>query len=127
MGVFVDGAPLAAPPGTMTFTGPRGVLLELQMGVYGDWVLTVDGHPAMRYNPESDAVGSAATCSAAGEAIWGFLSADGALHELRVTQVPSVGEQVFIDGEHVPAPPGQSAFTGPGGLLLELRELHGQR
>ena len=51
--VFLDGSLLEAPPGTTTFTGPGGSLLEF-LRSDGHWILTVDGFQARGFDPNSD-------------------------------------------------------------------------
>jgi len=105
--VVLDGAPLEAPQGTTSFTGPAGSLLRLQK-VEGHWTLTVDGVLANRYNPSADPTDPPLT--------WSF----GDAHEMRVLSIGKPGQEVYINGVQVPAPDGQTSFTGPGGCLLEL-------
>eukprot|EP00929_Paragymnodinium_shiwhaense_P098104 TRINITY_DN59641_c0_g1_i1.p1 TRINITY_DN59641_c0_g1~~TRINITY_DN59641_c0_g1_i1.p1 ORF type:complete len:481 (-),score=121.66 TRINITY_DN59641_c0_g1_i1:104-1546(-) len=113
--VVIDGAPVLAPDGTTTFTGPAGSFLQLEYRE-GDWVLLVDGRVAERYFPdanENDEV-----------FLWNFtIAGSQGSHEVRLEHGGKPGQSVYIDGNHVPGPQGQMTFTGPGGCLLDLRQL----
>jgi len=111
--VFLDGAPLEAPPGTMAFTGPAGSYLELQRWD-GKWVLRVDNKDV--FDQASPHLDSSASLHA-----WRFRGPGGASHELRVANIGSAEQVVYLDGALVPAPGGTTRFTGPGGDLLELQ------
>jgi len=109
--ILLDGAPLDAPEGTMQFTGPGGVLLELQKKECV-WVLLIDGDPVYQCNPNAGSQGESF--------LWEFTTPVGA-HYMFVTDVGTEGQQVFIDGNQVHGPPGQTDFTGPGGSFLQLQ------
>jgi len=110
--VFLDGAPLDAPPGTMTFTGPAASLLELQHRDIG-WVLSVDGKAVHQHNPNVDIRDPLH--------VWNF-TVGGAMHEVRVANIGAEAQEIHLDGEMVPAPPGTVMFTGPGAALLQLQQ-----
>eukprot|EP00441_Pelagodinium_beii_P027854 CAMPEP_0197654420 /NCGR_PEP_ID=MMETSP1338-20131121/38841_1 /TAXON_ID=43686 ORGANISM="Pelagodinium beii, Strain RCC1491" /NCGR_SAMPLE_ID=MMETSP1338 /ASSEMBLY_ACC=CAM_ASM_000754 /LENGTH=388 /DNA_ID=CAMNT_0043229863 /DNA_START=41 /DNA_END=1207 /DNA_ORIENTATION=+ len=109
--VWIDGAPLEAPPGTMTFTGPAACLLELVQRD-GTWILTADGYPHHQQNPSADS--APALC-------WEFDLETGH-HTLAARCINESGQQFLLDGTDIQAPAGSLAFTGPGGTLLELRQ-----
>jgi len=115
--VYIDGVPAAAPPGTTTFTGPEGCLLQLQGG--GDsWSLHVDGVQV----PETQSEAAAGPS----EGLWNFSVLDptrtfSTMHQMRAFNIGQHGQQVYLDGVLVPAPDGSMAFTGPGGCLLEVK------
>jgi len=121
--VFIDATPVAAPPGTLTFTGPAGTLLELRETDGGSWALFLDGALVEDVYGPGGADGSQAGVLA--EAFWKFSAPDLSLHEVRVTNVGDVGQSVFIDGDLIQAPVGTMTFTGPVGVLLELRDCEG--
>jgi hypothetical protein len=116
--VFVDGAPLSAPEGTTTFTGPEGCLLQLVIEaerpfLYVDGVLVEES-------------GAAAANASTTDAVWNFAVVDPSLtfstmHQMRVTRIGVAGQEASLDGVVVPAPEGTTTFTGPGGCLLELK------
>jgi len=114
--VFIDGVPAAAPEGTMTFTGPEGVLLQLQQN--GESCsLFVDGVMV----EETGVAGIAPR-----EALWNFAMLDPSktfqnMHQMRVSNIGMAGQAVFLDGNFVPAPDGTTMFTGPVGCLLEIK------
>mmetsp|Transcript_128428 Transcript_128428/g.256526 ORF Transcript_128428/g.256526 Transcript_128428/m.256526 type:complete len:399 (-) Transcript_128428:86-1282(-) len=111
--IFLDGAEMAAPEGTTQFTGPGGVLLELQKKDCV-WVLLIDGEPVYQCNPKAGSQGESF--------IWNFATPAGT-HYMFVTDVGTQGQQVFIDGNQVHGPPGQQDFTGPGGSFLQLQKI----
>lgn len=111
--ITMDGAPLDAPPGTMQFTGPGGTLLELQRNS-AEWVLIVDGCLVNQVNPHVDHTRP--------PMVWAFTLPDMGVHDLRAFNIGQRGQEVFLDGEQVPAPPGSTTFTGPGGTFLELQQ-----
>jgi hypothetical protein len=106
--VMLDNQPIDAPKGEMAFTGPSGMLLQLERRG-ADWVLLADGNPIER------TVGSAYS-----DESWTFVLSDGSSHEFRAINAGAPTQQVFIDGQLMDAPPGTDAFTGPGGALLQL-------
>lgn len=110
--ILLDGSPLEAPAGTMEFTGPKGTLLQLQKRD-GFWVLMVDGTLVHRCNPHAGSQGSSF--------LWNFEVPGAGPHYLLVTDAGTAGQQVFLDSQLVPGPPGQTDFTGPGGTLLQLQ------
>lgn len=112
--VFLDGSPLQAPPDTTTFTGPGACLLELQCTDAG-WILAVDGVAAESYNPDTGPLASPAVA-------WFKFTLEGmGTHHVRVTNIGTGEQIVFLDGAPIDAPPGTMMFTGPGGSLLELQ------
>jgi len=114
--VLIDGIKIPAPVGQLTFTGPGGCLLELRDSG-GSWMLLVDGAVVEAVSATANAAGLVA------EASWViFGSATGLAHEMRVMSIGGRGQQVYIDGTLIPGPEGQTAFTGPGGMLLELKQ-----
>mmetsp|Transcript_99182 Transcript_99182/g.285283 ORF Transcript_99182/g.285283 Transcript_99182/m.285283 type:complete len:404 (-) Transcript_99182:79-1290(-) len=118
--VWLDGAPVDAPEGTLTFTGPAASLLELQNTDAG-WILLVDGTPVDRYSPgDSDLADFPAAVT------WFRFSLLGAgTHHLRVTNIGSPSQEVFLDAAPLEAPPGTMTFTGPAASLLELQRRDG--
>jgi len=117
--VLLDGRQIAAPPGQMSFTGPGGSLLELQ-NTGGAWTLFVDGSGVeqARSSPSGESP------AAASEGSWVFFGmTTGIAHQMKVTDIGRRGQQVYVDGNLIPGPDGQTAFTGPGGVLLELKQL----
>mmetsp|Transcript_73061 Transcript_73061/g.225922 ORF Transcript_73061/g.225922 Transcript_73061/m.225922 type:complete len:405 (+) Transcript_73061:59-1273(+) len=114
--VAIDGMKVAAPPGQASFTGPGGSLLEMQKS--GDsWVLLVDGQLCQASTVEAENAGPAL------EASWTFFGpTTGLAHQLKAVNIGRKGQQVYIDGTLLSGPDGQTAFTGPGGVLLELKK-----
>lgn len=113
--VALDGVPLDAPPGTSTFTGPEGCHLHLERS--GDaYVLFVDGQPVR----EVLASGSSEVPSEMAWTIFFPGAGEVVTHQVRVSNMGGQGQQLFIDGVDVPAPPGTTTFTGPAGSLLEV-------
>jgi len=112
--VWIDGAPLDAPPGTMSFTGPGACLLELMQREDGQWMLLCDGYPLQQHNPANDS-GEPSLC-------WQFALSTGH-HLLAVRQVGKRGQQFYLDGADLQVPEGCFEFTGPGGVLLQLVKL----
>lgn len=114
--VAIDGMKVQAAPGQSTFTGPGGCLIELQKS--GDaWVLLVDSVMV-----PSNAADASHSSNPTVEAAWTFFGpASGLAHQVKVVNVGRKGQQVYIDGTLLSAPEGQTAFTGPGGVLLELK------
>eukprot|EP00931_Biecheleriopsis_adriatica_P101175 TRINITY_DN76378_c0_g1_i1.p1 TRINITY_DN76378_c0_g1~~TRINITY_DN76378_c0_g1_i1.p1 ORF type:complete len:419 (+),score=93.40 TRINITY_DN76378_c0_g1_i1:149-1405(+) len=110
--VLIDGAPLEAPPGTMTFTGPGACLLELKREG-GDWILYVDGQPLQQANPAQDTQDPAL--------VWEIELPTGR-HTVSARCLNQRGHQIFLDGVDLQAPEGSTAFTGPGGCLLEIQK-----
>lgn len=108
--VFLDGTPIDAPSGTMTFTGPGASLLDLRQSD-GVWVLAVDGVIHHQHDP-SDGPGQLY--------MWNFALPTGA-HQLCVSNIGAAGQDIMLDNVRIPAPPGTTMFTGPGGALLELQ------
>mmetsp|Transcript_121668 Transcript_121668/g.306048 ORF Transcript_121668/g.306048 Transcript_121668/m.306048 type:complete len:405 (-) Transcript_121668:84-1298(-) len=115
--VFLDGAPMDAPEGTMTFTGPGASLLELQKRD-GVWVVVVDGVVVHQHNPNVDPTDPLH--------VWNFSLPATGLHQLRVAHIGRAGQEVFVDNVQLPAPEGTTTFTGPGACLLELQQ-HGDQ
>jgi len=113
--IFLDGAPLEAPEGTMQFTGPGGALLELQKKECV-WVLMADGETVYQCNPNVGSQGESL--------VWNFTTPIGT-HYMFITDVGTEGQQVFIDGNQLHGPPGQTDFTGPGGSFLQLQNSGG--
>jgi len=118
--VWLDGTFLDAPPETTTFTGPGAVLMELQLQESGECALIVDGTLAQPYNPDSGMVESPAV------AWWKFPLQGMGTHHVRVTNIGTQAQMVFLDGTPIDAPPGTMTFTGPAASLLDLREADGQ-
>lgn len=115
--INLDNCRVAAPEGTLVFTGPGASLLEFQQQLDGRWLLLVDGTPY-------EAVSSDRRLLA--EAYWTFLAPQtGTVHQMRVLNVGRSTQEISIDSVVVPAPPGTTFFTGPGGTLLELRPQSG--
>jgi hypothetical protein len=112
--IYVDGAFLEAPDGTKAFTGPAGTLIELQVR-FGDWVLLVDGRVAERHFPDVDGNDL--------PLLWEFEITGAGNHQVRVEHAGKRGQAVYIDQVHVPGPQGQMTFTGPAGCLLDLQPL----
>lgn len=112
--IWLDGAPLEAPPGTMTFTGPGGTLMELTRRSDGEWLLIADGYPLQQQNPAID--------QSERPLVWEFDLPTGH-HMLSARCLDKRGQQLFFDGQEIQAPEGSLAFTGPGGNLLELKRL----
>lgn len=114
--VVLDGIPLDAPPSTMDFTGPGGVLLQLQRGLGGcGWQLKMDGHTVSPYDPKVE--------SAAPPLTWRFpVAATGQVHEFRVLHIGQSSQEFILDGATVMAPEGCLSLTGPGGTLLVLQD-----
>lgn len=110
--VFLDGAPVEAPPGTMTFTGPAASLLELQRRE-NLWVLSVDGKVVHQTSPHADQGGPTHS--------WNFELPSGS-HSVRVSRLGEPGQEIYLDGTLIPAPDGTALFTGPGGSLLQLQQ-----
>jgi len=111
--VFLDGTPLDAPPGTMTFTGPAASLLELQQRD-NRWVLVVDGGSVFhQHNPNAD--------PSSPLLVWNFSLPSTGSHQLRVANMGASGQEIYLDNTLIPAPEGTTTFTGPAGALLELR------
>jgi len=116
--VMLDGAPIEAPPGTLTFTGPAATLLELQDRGYGQWALLADGAEVSPYVPE--------TASAASQICWWKFALGGTgTHHVRVKDIGTHAQQVWLDGAPLEAPPGTMTFTGPAASLLELVQKDG--
>mmetsp|Transcript_15825 Transcript_15825/g.25163 ORF Transcript_15825/g.25163 Transcript_15825/m.25163 type:complete len:405 (-) Transcript_15825:64-1278(-) len=119
--VLLDGVPFAAPPGTTTFTGPAGTLLQLQSN--GEAMqLYVDGVPIPERGEQS--------MRAIGDALWSILVKDPsktytAIHEMKVLNIGTSSQQVWIDGVLIAAPEGTTTFTGPGGCLLSIQAMPG--
>lgn len=112
--VFLDGAPLDAPPGTMTFTGPGAALLELQQRE-NIWVLIINGKEVVhQQNPNSSPYDALH--------VWTFVSQATGVHEVKVSRIGELGQEIQIDGVGIPAPDGTTMFTGPGGALLQLAQ-----
>eukprot|EP00913_Durusdinium_trenchii_P028967 g27161.t1 len=103
--IWIDGVPLDAPPGTMSFTGPGACLLELIQREDGQWMLVCDGYPLEQHNPAND--------SGEPSLVWQFALAEGH-HLLAVRQVGKRGQQFFLDGADLQVPEGAFEFTGPG-------------
>lgn len=111
--IVLDSVRVAAPPDTTTFTGPAASLLELERRGDG-WALLVDGVEA---SASDQSYGAAEAC-------WTFIAPQtGTAHQMRVSNIGRPGQEVFIDGTHIPAPEGTTTFTGPGGAFLEIRPL----
>ncbi|CAK0864216.1 unnamed protein product, partial [Prorocentrum cordatum] len=110
--ISLDGVPIVAPDGEVAFTGPGGALLQLASSGGDCWTLFVDG-----VEVQSSTAGLASRCA---DGVYTF-SCQGRAHRLQVAGMGESGQQVVLDGELIPAPPGTTCFTGPGGCLLELR------
>lgn len=111
--IFVDGTPIEAPEGTVCFTGPGASLLELKQNASGHWVLVVDGVEFCQSAPSSGCADP--------PYVWHFSLPQTGVHEMRVMNISTPSQEVFIDGMLVDAPGGQMTFTGPGASLLELQ------
>jgi len=114
--VWLDGVPVDAPAGTMTFTGPAATFLELQK-LDGLWILLVDGVRYLQSNPHAD--------SAAPHITWLFQLPSGTTHQLQASNLGERGQEIVLDDKQIPAPEGTLIFTGPAGALLELRQREG--
>lgn len=122
--VFLDGVLIPAPEGELAFTGPGGSLIELKQRAAGVWQVFVDGQPGAEGIVGFTGLNPGQIPS---EAVWNFAVPNtGAVHSLKVHRIGHHDQQVWIDSTEIPAPPGQRAFTGPGGCLLEIRALSGQ-
>lgn len=115
--VYIDGVPSSAPQGTTTFTGPEGVLLQFQQNADLSWSLYLDGVvlPEMQTTSQYSA-----------DSLWNFAVLDptrtySSMHQMRATNIGASGQEVFLDGQLIPAPEGTTTFTGPGGCLLNLK------
>lgn len=113
--LYLDANPIPAPDGTTTFTGPGGALLELQ-SASGLWKLMVDGQAADKFNPYLEHVTNVFSRT---------FVVQGATHNVRAVNLGHGGQEVFLDDTPIPAPEGQVSFTGPAGVLLELKVLDG--
>mmetsp|Transcript_58935 Transcript_58935/g.108883 ORF Transcript_58935/g.108883 Transcript_58935/m.108883 type:complete len:400 (+) Transcript_58935:103-1302(+) len=112
--VFVDGVHHLAPPDTNMFTGPNGCVLQLRRRSEDNaWILLVDG---------SEIETSSTSGSGSSQIGWTFMSSETGTHRVRVASIGAPGQQVFIDDVLLAAPDGTTTFTGPGGVLLELRQ-----
>jgi len=113
--VFIDGNQVHGPPRQTGFTGPGGSFLQLQQS--GElWLLSVDGVAVEPTTAEDIAANSGVDMT------WSFVTPhSGHAHQVRVVNIGRKGQQVFIDGTLIPGPDMQTAFTGPGGTLLELK------
>mmetsp|Transcript_11529 Transcript_11529/g.26757 ORF Transcript_11529/g.26757 Transcript_11529/m.26757 type:complete len:394 (-) Transcript_11529:106-1287(-) len=111
--VYVDGAHHLAPPDTNMFTGPGGCVLQLRLREDQTWALLVDG---------SEVETSAGRGSAATQIGWTFISPARSSHRVIVDSIGAPGQRVFIDDVLLEAPHGTTTFTGPGGVLLELKQ-----
>eukprot|EP00933_Yihiella_yeosuensis_P033993 TRINITY_DN27562_c2_g1_i1.p1 TRINITY_DN27562_c2_g1~~TRINITY_DN27562_c2_g1_i1.p1 ORF type:complete len:406 (+),score=78.95 TRINITY_DN27562_c2_g1_i1:65-1282(+) len=114
--VCIDGAPLEAPPGTYTFTGPAASLLELQDCGDGNWILVADGVQVPSYDPRA---GGPADPMAV---LWWKFAVSGSTHHVRVKNIGRAGQEVLLDGAPLDAPEGTMTFTGPCAVLLELQQ-----
>jgi len=113
--VSIDGNPVAAPDDQLIFTGPGATLLELQRRANG-WVLVVDGMIVESHQPEQDRQAL----------LWKFALPGIGTHQLRIKAIGEAGQEVFMDGSPVEAPPGTTTFTGPGACLLQISKGGGQ-
>lgn len=111
--VTIDGAPVEAPPGTTTFTGPGACLLQVSRGGVEGWVLHVDGV----YCPQS--VSSCAPVTTSKN--WEFDLPNSGVHRVNAVNLGLTGHQVYIDGVPLAAPEGTTTFTGPEGVLLQFQ------
>jgi len=109
--VFLDGTPIDAPPGTMTFTGPAASLLDLRQAE-GQWVLAVDGVVHHQTHPSAEGSGQLY--------MWSFSLPTGT-HKLCVSNIGTASQDILLDDVRIPAPPGTTTFTGPGGALLDMQ------
>lgn len=113
--VFIDGNQVHGPPAQTDFTGPGGSFLQLQQSGES-WLLSVDGVAVEPTTAENVAANSGVDMT------WSFTTPhSGHAHQVRVLNIGRKGQQVFIDGTLIPGPDMQTAFTGPGGTLLELK------
>ncbi|CAK9033482.1 unnamed protein product [Durusdinium trenchii] len=85
--IWIDGVPLDAPPGTMSFTGPGACLLELIQREDGQWMLVCDGYPLEQHNPAND--------SGEPSLVWQFALAEGH-HLLAVTELRQVSSSSWM-------------------------------
>jgi hypothetical protein len=115
--VLLDGTPLDAPAGTLTFTGPGGNLLELQRRD-GVWVLIAEGVLVHQHNPNADPSDPLH--------VWHFALPASGMHTLRVAHLGKSGQEIILDDVQIPAPEDATTFTGPEACLLELQQ-HGDR
>ncbi|OLP83841.1 hypothetical protein AK812_SmicGene35360 [Symbiodinium microadriaticum] len=129
--VWIDGAPLDAPPGTMSFTGPGACLLELTQreagrfqGVGAFWAgpkgfvrEIVDMTRVQAIIPRRVHVRKT---DQEPSLVWEFVLPTGH-HVLAARLLEKRGQQFYLDGVEIQVPEGCLEFTGPGGILLQLR------
>lgn len=115
----LDGNVIEAPPETFALTGPEGSLLELRMvrrsDATVDWGLLVNGVEAESYNPFSP------TAEPSRSVHWWKFLFGGHGHHVRVKNIGTAGQEVYLDGAMLEAPEGTTQFTGPAASLLEFR------
>ncbi|CAE7871242.1 unnamed protein product, partial [Symbiodinium microadriaticum] len=75
-------------------------------------MLMCDGYPLQQHNPGTD--------SGEPSLVWEFVLPTGH-HVLAARLLEKRGQQFYLDGVEIQVPEGCLEFTGPGGILLQLR------
>lgn len=114
--VYLNGERIITPEGELTFTGPGGTLLELKLQ-NEEWVLCVDGELMKPLG-----IGAFVGDQPEKDVVWTFMSPQKSTHQMQVEKIGQPNQVVSIDRTTIPAPGTQRAFTGPGGVLLELKQ-----